>query len=76
MRLPSEVPFQPLEALTHRAMRDLHFLRGVREIQSPEAASKNRDVSSGGSVRGMRNDSCANRWREKPSMAIVLTGEP
>jgi len=28
--------------------------------------------STGGSVRGMLNDSCANRRREKPSMAIVL----
>jgi hypothetical protein len=28
----SEVPFQALDALAHRAMGGMHFLRGVREV--------------------------------------------
>jgi len=41
------MPLQTLNALAHRAMGDVHLLRGMGEIQVPGSRFEEANVSSG-----------------------------
>jgi hypothetical protein len=62
---------QALDALAHRAMGDVHLLRGMREIQvSGSRLEEAKRLERRKYARHAENDTCTNRWREplKPSV--------
>jgi hypothetical protein len=55
---------QALDALAHRAVGDLHLLRGMREIQVPGSRFEEaKRLEPGKYARACGNDTCTNRWR-------------
>jgi len=70
----SQILFQTLDALAHRAVGDVHFLCGVREIQVPGSTLRRSGTSRAEEVRGAcGDDSCTKPLTRKPSMAIVAS---